>query len=170
MIARSAASNLSSQWKQGYPFNSCVPGADEPPRGRILVVEDQAIVALDLQRTLREARYRVVGPAATPSAVESLLARGTVDAAIVDADAGTAFAVADRLAVAGVPILFLTSNPDMLPRQHAGGLVIAKPIAKPQLIEAIEGIVAGRRMADTEDFLYPVAPPPISWPRVFPQL
>lgn len=170
MIARSAASNLSSRWKPRYPVNHCALGVDEPPRGRILVVEDQAIVALDLQRTLREARYRVVGPATTPSAVESLLARGTVDAAIVDADAGaSAYAAADRVADAGVPILFLTSSPDTLPRQHAGGLVVAKPFAKPRLLEALEGILASRRIAEADDLPYPVAPP-TSWPRVFPQL
>jgi hypothetical protein len=39
--------------------------ADALPRARVLVVEREALVALDLQRTLREAGFRASGPAAT---------------------------------------------------------------------------------------------------------
>ena len=67
----SAASTPNIAWK---PVHTPTPpprwlGASEPPRGRILVVEDQAVVALDLQRSLREAGYRVVGPATSLPAV-----------------------------------------------------------------------------------------------------
>jgi CheY-like chemotaxis protein len=171
MTIRSTASTLDPQWK---PFRSPPPrplAIEEPPRGRVLVVEDQAVVALDLQRTLREAGYRTIGPAASLPAVEALLARGNVDAAIVDADAGSlAFAVADRLADAGVPMLFLADGAGVLPRRPAGGTVLAKPVAKPRLLEALEELMVRRRLAAADELPYAISPPPMSWPRVLPQL
>lgn len=164
-------------WK---PVHTLTPqprwlGAAEPPRGRILVIEDQAVVALDLQRTLREAGYRVVGPATSLPAVEALLARGKLDAAIVDADAAggdagrLAFVMADRLADAGVPVLFLTSRSNPLPDRFAGAPILEKPFSRPRLLEELTNVMAARRLADDE-FPYAISPPPMSWPRVFPQL
>ena len=60
-----SAASTNTQWKPVHSLTQAAPPphlAAEPPRGRILVVEDQAVVALDLQRTLRAAGYRVVGP------------------------------------------------------------------------------------------------------------
>ncbi len=59
---------------------------DEPPRGRILIVEDQVPVALEIQKTLRDAGYRIVGPAGSQSEVTRLVRRGGLDAAVIDAD------------------------------------------------------------------------------------
>ena len=168
-----SAASTNTQWK---PVHS-LPPTSHPPRlaadttpGRILVVEDQAVVALDLQRTLREAGYRVVGPATSLLAVEGLLARGKVDAAIVDADAGQlAFAMADRLSDAGVPLLFLTARSNPLPERHAGAPILEKPFSRPRLLEALATIMAAPRLADDE-WPYAISPPPLSWPRVFPQL
>ena len=118
-----SAASTNTQWKSLHtlPHTSHPPQlAADGPRGRILIVEDQAVVALDLQRTLREAGYRVLGPATSLPAVEALLARGTVDAALVDADAGRlAFVLADRIVDAGVPVLFLTARSNPLPARHA---------------------------------------------------
>ena len=168
-----SAASTNSQWKPVQTLPPPSPPAAlaaETPRGRILVVEDQAVVALDLQRTLREAGYRVVGPATSLPAVEALLARGKVDAALVDADAGRlAFVLADRLADAGVPVLFLTARSNPLPARHAGAPILEKPFSRPRLLEALATVMAAPRLAG-EELPYAVSPPPMSWPRVFPQL
>ncbi|WP_422034652.1 response regulator [Reyranella sp.] len=168
-----SAASTNTQWKPVHSPTRAAPPphlAAETPRARILVVEDQAIVALDLQRTLREAGYRVVGPATSLPAVEGLLARGRVDAAIVDADAGRlAFVMADRLADAGVPVLFLAAGTNPLPARHVGAPILEKPFSRPRLLEALEHVLAAPRLAD-EELPYAISPPPVSWPRVFPQL
>lgn len=168
-----SAASPNTEWK---PVHSFAPASHPPqraaetPRGRILVVEDQAVVALDLQRTLREAGYRVVGPATSLPAVEGLLARGRLDAAIVDADAGRlAFVLADRLANAGVPVLFLADAANPLPDRHTGAPILEKPFSRPRLLEALESLLAAPRLGE-EELPYAVSPPPISWPRVFPPL
>ena len=146
--------------------------ADDPPLGRILVIEDNAVVALDLQRILREAGYRVVGPASSLSDAERLIARGPIDCALLDIDleAGRAAAMADRLDRAGIPFVFVTSDSRRdLPDKHAGRPVVAKPCTKDRVLEAVKRAMSAG--ADEESGIwYPTAPPSVSWPRVFPQL
>jgi len=168
-----SAASTNTQWKPLHSLPLAAPPSHlvaETPRERILVVEDQAVVALDLQRTLREAGYRVIGPATSLPAVEGLLARGRIDAAIVDADVGRrAFVLADRLADASVPVLFLADGTNPLPARHAGAPILEKPFSRPRLLEALENVLTARRLAD-EELTYAISPPPASWPRVFPQL
>ena len=146
--------------------------ADDPPLGRILVIEESAVVALDLQRILREAGYRVVGPAPSVSDAERLMARGPIDCAVVDLDlkGDKAFALADRLELRGIPMVFATGDPHReLPEEHAHRALVTKPYAKDRVLEAVERAISGRAAGDDEIW-YPVAPQTISWPRVFPQL
>jgi len=168
-----SAASTNTQWRPVHSLTqAALPPhlAAEPPRGRILVVEDQAVVALDLQRTLREAGYRVVGPAISLPAVKGLLARGRIDGAIVDADAGRlAFVLADRLADASVPVLFLADGANPLPARHEGAPILEKPFSRPRLLEALENVLKAPRLAG-EELPYAISPPPPSWPRVFPQL
>ena len=49
--------------------------ADDPPRGRILVVANEAPLVLDVQRALRDAGYRAVGPAPSAGEAERFHAR-----------------------------------------------------------------------------------------------
>jgi CheY-like chemotaxis protein len=146
--------------------------ADDPPLGRILVIEGNAIVALDLQRILREGGFRVVGPAPSVSDAERLIARGPIDCAVLDIDfeSDHSFAAADELDRRGIPIVFATSNPRKdLPEEHAHRLVITMPCGKEQVLEAVERAIS-RRADGNSEIWYPMAPPTISWPRVFPQL
>ena len=146
--------------------------AQDPPLGRILVVEDKAVIALDLQRILREAGYRVIGPASSDLEAEQLLRRGRVDCAVLDIEPNgrTPFAVADRLAERDIPFLFVTGCPGLgLPERHGGRPVITRPYTGDQLLAAVERVMSG----PTEEAMpiwYTVAPDKVSWPRIFPQL
>ena len=142
--------------------------ASEPPRGRILLVENQAVVALDLQRLLREAGYRAVGPATSVADIRALMARSRIDGAVIDLDGsnGSAPAIADVLAASAVPFVFLASRRDVVPVGHAGRPVVDTPYAASELLSALDKAMAG----DEPDIVYPVASGPVSWPRVMPQL
>ncbi len=147
--------------------------AAEPPRGRILVFEDETVIALDLQRILREAGFRVVGPATSLEEARALLARGRIDCAILDLDAvqDRAPAVADMLAEAGVPLVLIATSRENVPGRLAERPVVEKPYAASQLLDAMqEAMRTAAATAAGDAIVYPIATAPVSFPRIFPQL
>ena len=63
-----------------------VPPDTDRLRARILVLEDEPIVAIDVADRLTEAGYEIIGPAGTVTAGMDLLAKFGCDAAIIDQD------------------------------------------------------------------------------------
>src|SRR5690606_30693083 len=57
-------------------------------KARVLVVEDEPLVAMDIAMVLSEAGCEVIGPAASLDEARSLIAAGAVDAALLDANLG----------------------------------------------------------------------------------
>ena len=146
--------------------------ADEPPRGRVLVVEDEALPALDVQRALRQAGYRAVGPAASVEEAQRLIARGSIDAAVIDAqlDRGAAAAVAEVLVQAEIPFVWLADPTAVsIPPAFAAAPAVEKPVRVDDLIRALEEALSAGR-GSTRAGPYPVPPPQSVWPRVFPPL
>jgi CheY-like chemotaxis protein len=83
--------------------------ATRPLEGlHVLVVEDEAAVALMLEDFLTERGAAVVGPAADADSALRLIAAGRIDCAVVDYGlvGGTSLPVADALLTRGVPFLF----------------------------------------------------------------
>lgn len=80
-------------------------------RCRILVVEDEYLLADELSIELSELGAIILGPASNVQAALSLLSDGgALDGAVLDINLGgePAFPVADRLIAQGVPIIFTT--------------------------------------------------------------
>ena len=79
---------------------------------RILVVEDDYLVALALSTVLEEAGAHVVGPVASAEEAVALLEEGRerVDAAVLDVDLNgeTSYPVADALATRDIRFVFAT--------------------------------------------------------------
>src|SRR5262245_59254999 len=75
----------------------------------VLVIEDQAIVACDLQSFLDGTGYRVVGPVGSPDEALSKIASGKLDGAVVDVKlVGDASShISDALKAAKVPHIFI---------------------------------------------------------------
>ena len=84
--------------------------ANGPEARRVLVVEDEALVAMMIQDFLTENGHAVIGPISRAS--EALLAakEGDFDAAVLDINLGDgmAYPVAEILAKRGVPFVFVT--------------------------------------------------------------
>lgn len=150
-----------------------VPLSHDWPNGRILVVGPQAVVALDLQRILRDAGYRVVGPVATAAEARRLIDRAPVDGAIVDLDLDpqAAPAILELLDDAGIPAVFLSGAAlEQLPDRHRDRPLVHKPYTGAGLLSALRQALEKAQDEGDGGFLYPVSPPPMPWPRVFPQL
>lgn len=107
---------------------------------RVLVVEDEALVAMLVEDALLDAGASVIGPAATVAEALALLERETPDAAVLDLNlAGeTSTPVADALAARGVPFVVATGyGADGLPPGHASVPVLAKPYDPDDLTAAL---------------------------------
>ena len=106
----------------------------------ILVVEDEALVAMLLEDALTDAGYTVLGPANSVAQALALLQHSRPEAAVLDLNlAGeTSEPIADALAALGVPFLVATGyGADGLPAGHRGALVLAKPYDPIELTTAL---------------------------------
>lgn len=123
-----------------------------PPALRILVVEDEALIVLELECLLDELGYVTVGVAG--NATEAIaLGRSTVpDIALVDihlVDGPTGVAVARALSAdPRTTVVFMTANAKRIPDDFAGAFgVIAKPYSErvvASTLDYIAGLRAGR--------------------------
>lgn len=107
---------------------------------RILVVEDEALVAMLVEDALLDAGALVIGPAATVAEALALLEHETPDAAVLDLNlAGeTSTPVADALALRRIPFVVATGyGADGLPPGHLTVPVLAKPYDPDDLTAAL---------------------------------
>lgn len=126
---------------------------------RVLVVEDEFLIALEVEEALTRAGYEVVGPAATAHQAERLAQQEALDAAVLDIDlqGETVFAVADLLVGRGIPFVILSGyGAEDLPERFRGRPSIGKPcpaeVLAPMLeIAAYEQLVRERAHAIWEN-------------------
>jgi len=106
---------------------------------KVLVVEDEALIAMDLGAALRRAGCRVVGPAPGIEQALRTIATEEADVALLDVNLGgeEIFPVADELARRGIPFVFLTGyGRDALPERFRDRPTSPKPYsAKPLLAQ-----------------------------------
>jgi len=151
------------------PGRSAAPvAAMGPPRTRVLLMADSALIALDLQRALREAGYRIVGPASSPGQAKRLLTHFSIDCAIIDLDGldgDTASAAIDLLEQWSIPLVISTgrTEPHAAPAHRP---LLRKPFAREDVVTAVEQAIAEQRGGGVP---HPAAPP-AHWPRLMPQL
>jgi DNA-binding response OmpR family regulator len=116
----------------------------ESPLARfiVLVVEDDALTASELEFIVQEAGHGVLGPCATAAAALMLLAEHRPDAALLDVGLrdGPSLPIAEELAAAGVPFALVTGYmPGELP---AGRLANATALEKPFTTGAVKEVLA----------------------------
>lgn len=119
-------------------------------RLRILAVEDEAMIAMELEDMLEELGHEVIGPAATVEEAVGLLEISAPDAAIVDANLGgtSAKPLVEALEARGVPFV-LASGYDTLDLEKLGlqGPLVRKPYSCKDLARALETLLGGSRRA-----------------------
>lgn len=108
-----------------------------PPRKHVLVVEDEALIGFDIETALRNGGFDVMGPCATVEAALRALAERRPDCAILDINLGegTAAPVAQALAEARIPFLWLTGHGEqMVPTAHRDRPRMEKPFVRSDLL------------------------------------
>ncbi len=110
-------------------------------RARILVVEDEPLVALDILATLKAAGFAVIGPATSVAQAVAALAGDGCDLAILDVNLGqeTAEPIAADLSRRGIPFIILSAyTPEQQPAVLSRVPWVAKPLQPEHLIAALE--------------------------------
>jgi two-component sensor histidine kinase/DNA-binding response OmpR family regulator len=113
---------------------------------RILVVEDEPIIALHIAQTLAEAGAEVIGPVPTVARALRLMDCSQMDAAVIDfrLEGETASVLAHRLAAMGVPFLFHTSSGNNPALIHPGVPIVSKPSRPQKLLAAVCALTRDR--------------------------
>ncbi len=115
---------------------------------RVLVVEDEYLMARDVARAFEDAGAQVVGPVPSVRHALSLLDGGSpIDFAVLDVNlAGEAvYPLADVLAARGVPFVFATGyDAAAIPTRYARALRLEKPIDPSEVVRAVSRSIAGR--------------------------
>jgi CheY-like chemotaxis protein len=115
---------------------------------RVLVVEDEVMVAALLEDRLQGLGCDVVGPAHRIEEAIALLASEPIDAAVLDVNISgrMVFPVADALAERQVPFIFATAyGRSGLVSPHAERAVLDKPYNERALEHALRAALLGRR-------------------------
>lgn len=106
---------------------------------RVLVVEDEALIAFDVADHLIEAGFDVAGPVASVSAALALLEKGC-DAAVLDVNLGreTAAPIAEAMSVKSLPFIALSGySSDQLPDAFRNAPMLTKPVDPKRLVAEI---------------------------------
>lgn len=77
---------------------------------RILLVEDEAMIAMLFEDMLADSGATVVGPASAVASALEVISREPIDGALLDVNLGgeQSFAVADALSLKNIPFVFVT--------------------------------------------------------------
>jgi CheY-like chemotaxis protein len=107
---------------------------------RILVVEDEFLLALRIHTLLEEADVEIVGPVGTLDEARKLADDATLDGALLDVniDGGRVDDVVEILRRRDIPFLFVTDNDaDHLPPNCSRVSVVAKPFRDDDLLREV---------------------------------
>jgi CheY-like chemotaxis protein len=112
---------------------------------RILVVEDDPLIAMMVQKWLTELRCETVGPAHSVAKALALLDGVRPDGALLDwslRNNETSCAVATALRARGIPFVFATGYEDAVPDARFNDELI---LHKPFIFEALKAAVSTLR-------------------------
>lgn len=114
---------------------------------RVLIVEDEVVVALFLEDILAEFGYEVAGVVAYLD--EAMAREPDYEMAVLDVhlNGHSVFDFADRLAAGGVPFVFATGYGERgIPERHRGRPVLQKPF-QPHDLKRVLALIAPARAA-----------------------
>jgi DNA-binding NtrC family response regulator len=113
---------------------------------KVLVVEDEMLIAAEMEATLEDLGCQVVGPFGRVDQALEALEDAEVDAAVLDVNVRgeMIFPVAEKLQALGVPMVFCTGYADLpnLPEPLRNQVRISKPCSATNVEKALRAQVA----------------------------
>lgn len=118
-----------------------ITGSNQPPR--ILIIEDEALIALMIEEMVQELGYRVSGTANTIAMAKQEFAKRNYDAALLDINIGGRYhaETADHLLGRGIPFAFVTGYDYLVDPRHEKIPVLQKPFEPAHLCALLEELV-----------------------------
>ncbi|WP_150293126.1 response regulator [Sphingobium estronivorans] len=107
---------------------------------RLLLVEDETLIAFELTAILKDAGIAVSGPVSTVDQALEQIAQADFDGALVDGNlqGQSVDAIVHALAARNIPFLFVSGyDSDHLPAEFEGVAVIGKPFKPEALLSAV---------------------------------
>jgi len=111
---------------------------------KVLVVEDEMMIAMLIEDMLEELGCEPIGPASKAERALELLASETIEIALLDVnlDGQATDAVAHELQRKGIPFVFATGyGATGVPKQHNDRTVLQKPFQKTDLATALSAAI-----------------------------
>lgn len=108
---------------------------------RVLVVEDEILVAMLIEETLADAGCVVVGPFSRVAEAISAVVGERIDIALLDVNVADqkVFSVAEALEMRGIPFVFLTGYGSLaLPKERPLWVALSKPFDVGTLLGKLE--------------------------------
>ena len=118
----------------------------DPRRLRVLIVEDEMLVAMNIEDMLLELGHEVAGLAGRLAPGLALVGEASFDVAMLDVNlAGEqSFPIADLLAEKGIPYLFATGyGAKGVVEAHRHAPILQKPFRARDLELALQALVPG---------------------------
>jgi DNA-binding response OmpR family regulator len=113
----------------------------------VLIVEDEYLIALDLQLVLESHGWRVIGPAATVGDALALLERELPSVALLDVNLGAELVTPVAIALTSKGVPFAVASAYATPEQFGGSVLagvpnVGKPTNERRLLATLKQIVA----------------------------
>ena len=124
-----------------------VDGVDrEVLRGKaVLIVEDEALIAMLFEDILEDVACRIVGPAMNVRQAMELAQAAEIDVAVLDVNLNgePSFPVAALLESRGVPLVFSSGYGSQgLPAEWQGRPTLPKPFTSDEVVDTLARVVA----------------------------
>ena len=111
---------------------------------KILICEDNVIVAMSLEMAIEDAGHRSLGFVSSSADCRAKVAKSRPDLVLVDldlADGPTGPALVEHLADLGIPSIVVSGQAETAPVDRAAAC-LSKPVTDARLVRAIAGVTA----------------------------
>jgi CheY-like chemotaxis protein len=117
-------------------------------RKQVLIVEDEAMIAMGMEDMVADEGHAVIGPAGSVRrALELIASNGQIDCALLDVNlrGELVYPVADALTERGIPFAFTSGYGEAgLDPRFAGKMVLPKPIDPHRLASFLASALPSR--------------------------
>lgn len=145
--------SLSQRWQSQIPHAPETGDGASPLPRKVLIIEDEYLVGLNLENCLRDAGFHVIGIAMTAEEGLEMAELEIPDVAIVDirlaGDRDGIFAATELRRRLGIPSIFATAHANGNARQRARSAQpiawIEKPYAPHDVVAALKSVLGTER-------------------------